>query len=114
MQMNTSIVPGFTWTEEALKAAISERRSQARFSENELVESLLSLAAMVDLARESERGNVEGENEGQGQEQDQDQDPPAGVSRCEREERFSFFCGWDRLVARYRESCAKRVFQSAH
>src|SRR5688572_19705498 len=100
--MNLSIEPGFNWTEESLRAAISEQRRQARFSESELVESLLSLAAMLDSAREDERGEVE------------DEDPLAGIIKCKSEDRFTFFCGWDRLVARYRESCANRCMQSAH
>lgn len=103
MQMKLSIEPGFTLTEETVGAAIADQRKQARFAESELVESLLALAAMVDSARENERGEEENEDEGQ----------IRGVSKCKSEDRFSFFCGWDRLVARYRESCANRCLQSA-
>jgi len=103
MQMKLSIEPGFDWTDETLNSAIADQSKQTRFAESELVESLLTLAAMVDSARESERGEEENEDEGQ----------IGGVSKCKSEDRFSFFCGWDRLVARYRESCANRCLQSA-
>ncbi len=99
--MNISIVPGFRWTEESLRAALSARRKQSRFSESEFVESVLSLAAMVDSVEENERIDLESE------------DPYGGISSRNTDERFSFLCGWDRLAARFRESCVSRSLSAA-
>lgn len=96
--MNISIVPGFCWTEEALRAAICQPRKSVRFSESEFIESVVSLAAMVDSVSESEKDSEENLE---------------SMSNCKSWERFSFFSGWDRLVASYRESCANRCLQSA-
>lgn len=99
--MNISIVHGFRWTEESLRAALSARRKQSRFSESEFVESVLSLAAMVDSVEEYDRSDVESG------------DADSGLSSRKTDERFSFLCGWDRLSARFRESCASRSLSAA-
>lgn len=100
MNMNISIVTGFRWTEESLRAALNERRKQSRFSESEFVESVLSLAAMVDSVEENEKSD------------DLSEDKDGGINICGSQEKFSFFCGWDRLAARFRESCSNRNLQS--
>ncbi len=100
--MNISVVCAFHCAQESSSGAeIEDGCKQSKDEESELLEALLSLAAMVDSARDKTSEDLEpGTSFG-------------GIEKCNLEQRFSFFSGWDRLVSRFRENSAIRNLQCA-
>lgn len=72
--------------------------SESNHTDHELIESLISLAAMLDSQMASE------------QEAEEAQTSSARKMAAKIEGAFSFYCGWDRLMARFRERSVNRVF----
>ncbi len=70
--------------------------SNLRISDHELIDALISLAEMLDAAKEEVETHEE-----------KKLFHPI-IEECKEEERFSFLSGWDRLMTRFRDSCTDR------